>query len=306
MAKFDIEAYLDGELNPDERAAFEAEMDRDPEFAQKVRLMQQLTGDLKVQLLRDHVTRTIRDGSAGGGKKSTPFWLGGLALVLLFCAAGYFFLISDRTTPASGETPSPQTPPSHESPQQTPGGHPENPGENPILEPLKPKIPTDRPVAGIKRLPDPRYPAPNIRGGGPQDTVLATLLDQIWYMDFPPAGARFAPPFDEAGQLLQQRDFSKAYLRLELLERTKTDNDTLRFLKGYCLLEMGQGGQAVDYLEQTADDKPTWSEYRQWYRALGLLLSGDGDEAKKVLEMIRNAPKHHFQRQSAKALELLK
>src|SRR5690606_9050262 len=139
------------------------------------------------------------------------------------------------------------------------------------------------------------YPAPNIRGGGPQDTALANLLDRIWYMDFPPAGARFAPPFDETGQLLQERDFSKAYLRLELLERTKTGNDTLRFLKGYCLLEMGQGGQAAGYLEQTGDDKPIWSEYWQWYRALGLLSSGDRDEAKRILEKIRKAPKHHFQ-----------
>lgn len=300
MAKFDIEAYLDGELNQDERAAFEAEMDRNPEFAQEVRLMQQLTGDLQTQLLRDHVTQAIRDGGAGSGGKSASFWLGGLALILLFCAAGYFFLFFDKTTPSQ------QSPTPLESPQQTPGGQPENSSENPIQEPLKPKMPTDRPIAGITRLPDPRYPAPNIRGGGAQDTALAALLDRIWYMDFPPAGTRFAPPYDEAGRLLQARDFSKAYIQLELLERTKAANDTLRFLKGYCLLEMGQGKSASEYFEPTADDNAAWSGYRQWYQALSLLSSGEKEEAKKMLETIQNTPKHHFQRQSVKALELLK
>ncbi|MCK6694766.1 MAG: hypothetical protein L6Q97_22030 [Thermoanaerobaculia bacterium] len=67
------------------------------------------------------------------------------------------------------------------------------------------------------------------------DTALAALLDRVWYMDFPPAGTRFAPPYDEAGRLLQARDFSKAYVRLELLERANPASDTLRLLKGYCL-----------------------------------------------------------------------
>ncbi len=307
MAKFDIEAYIDGELNQDERAAFEAEMDRNPEFAQEVRLMQQLTGDLQTQLLRDHVTQAIEEGGSGGGGKSTSFWLGGLALLLLFCAAGYFFLFSDNTS--SSETPPLQSPPSMEPPQQVPGGQPENPGKQQHLQASENKPPTNRPIAGITRLPDPRYPAPivrNIRGTGSKDSILQVLLDKIWYMDFPPAGTRFASPFDEVGQLLQSRAFPKASLQLELLKRTKADNDTLRYLMGYCLLEMGQGKSALEYLEPTADDNAAWSEYRQWYQALSLLSSGEKEEAKKMLETIQNTPKHHFQRQSAKALELLK
>lgn len=305
MAKFDIEAYLDGELKQDERAAFEAEMDRDPEFAREVRLMQQLTGDLQMQSLREQVTQALGKGGAQGGEKKTSFWLSALAFVLLFCTAGYFFLFSNKTPPASGETPLP-SPPSIESPQQAPGGQPENSDEHPIQEPLKPKMPADRPIAGITRLPDPRYPAPNIRGGGPQDSSLANLLDRIWYMDFPPAGTRFAPPFDEAGQLLQARDFSTAYVQLELLERTKAANDTLCFLKGYCLLEMGQGKEALRYLDSATSGNSAWANHRQWYRALALLSSGRREEARPVLEAIRSSSRHPFQRQGAKALKLLK
>lgn len=305
MEKFDIEAYLDGSLNPAERAAFEAEMAGNPEFAREVRLMQQLTGDVQTQLLRDHVTHTLRDSGPGGGKKNIPFWLSGLAVLLLFCTAGYFLFMPGKTAIAPGVLPVDETP----STPAEPGAVPENSGETapqttPQTAPGK-KPPANRPIAANTPLPDPRFPAPNIRGTGQTDTALAALLDRIWYMDFPPAGTRFAPPYDEAGRLLQARDFSKAYIRLELLERANPASDTLRFLKGYCLLELGQGKESLRYLD-AGGSAATWAAHRQWYRALALLSSGRKEEAKTALETIRDSRGHPFQRQGAKALELMK
>ncbi len=304
MEKFDIEAYIDGALNPADRAAFEAEMESNPDFAQEVRLMRQLTGDVRMQLLRDQVGHSLREDTPGDGKKKTPFWLGGLLAVLLLCVAGYFLLMPGKTAVAPGVFPANETP----SLPAQPGAVPENPGgtapqTTPATAPGE-KPPANRPIAANTPLPDPRFPAPNIRGGSQPDTTLAALLDRIWYMDFPPAGTRFAPPYDEAGQLLQARDFSKAYVRLELLERDQPANDTLRFLKGYCLLELGQGKEALRYFDPAG--APAWAAYRQWYRALALLSSGRKDEAKTALETIRDSRGHPFQRQGAKALELMK
>lgn len=305
MEKFDIEAYLDGALNPAERAAFEAEMESNPGFAQEVRLMRQLTGDVRMQLLRDQVGHALREDTPGEGKKKTPFWLGGLLAILLLCTAGYFLFMPGKTAVAPGVLPALETP---STPAQ-PGAVPDNPGgtapqTTPPTAPGK-KPPANRPIAANTPLPDPRYPAPNIRGGGPQDTALAALLDRVWYMNFPPPATRFTTPFDEAGRLLQERDFSKAYIRLELLERGNPANDTLQFLKGYCLLELGQGREALRYFDP-ATGNATWAAYRQWYRALALLSSGRRDEAKTTLEAIRATRGHPFQRQGAKALELMK
>lgn len=310
MEKFDIEAYLDGELSSNEQAAFEAEMSRNSDFAREVQLMRQLTGDVQTQLLRDHITKVIAEDNPpdGSDNNSSKFWWGGLTGLILLCIAGYFIFIHENPTGDAAQT----LPPNNELPQNdaptnnTPSQPQETnkPSEPSQTAPAKKKPKPSQPIASATPLPDPFYPAPNIRGGG-QDSARKALLDQIWYTDFPPAQTNFVAPFDESAQLLKDRKFPMAYVRLQILERDMPENDTLRFLKAYCLIEMGEGKEARLTFDALQSAPATWADYIQWYKGLAYFLEGNKDQTLQTFRAIKANPKHHFQKAGKKALDLL-
>ncbi|MEZ4961852.1 MAG: hypothetical protein R2830_18630 [Saprospiraceae bacterium] len=309
MKKFDIEAYLDGELGHEERAAFEAEMGRNPSFAAEVKLMRQLTGDLEVQLIRQQVTESL-SGSGGHGNTTKPkWWLGGLGALLILCVAGYFLFFNEKPSQPTVEgTVWPET-----------EAEPNDPAIDAAEEPIKEEEPApqtvpenkpaqQRPIAEHKPLPDlvpPLHPAPNVRGSNTENTAWKALLDKIWYTDFPPAGAKFAAPYDKAEKLLEERDFSKAYVRLQVLERKMPENDSLQFLKGYCLLEMGEGAESLAYLDKIKNVPASWKAHVEWYRGLAFLVADDRKSAAAIFQKIKGQNAHPFRQASEKALELV-
>ena len=131
------------------------------------------------------------------------------------------------------------------------------------------------------------------------------MLDKVWYTNFPPANVQFQQPFVEAAQLLAKRNFTNAFVQLEMLERKLPKNDTLHYLKGYCLLEMGEGPDALRYFEELESRQPDWQEQLQWYRGLGLLLSGEPKIALSQFKVIAASSGHPFRLQSQKAIEML-
>lgn len=191
-----------------------------------------------------------------------------------------------------------------EVPVEKPAIAPEE--ERPAVEETKPSAP--RPIAenqSTKALSPPLFPSPNIRGSNQENEAWKALLNQIWYTEYPPANMQFDAPFDKVDQLLKERDFSKAYVRLQLLERKMPENDSLHFLKGYCLLEMGEGTEALRYFDYLADKQANWNGHLQWYRGLANLISGAQEPAVANFRTIQSQTGHPFQAEAKKAAELL-
>ncbi len=219
---------------------------------------------------------------------------------LVVLAGAVFLFFREKETPVL-------PPPTQIQPSQEPGNQqnivPETPDE------ITPGSRKSVPMASNQSpqgLPDSRYPAPNIRGeNSEEDKAWQTRLNQIWYTDYPPNGLVVTDTFKKADQLLRARDFTSAYVQLQRLERNLPANDTLRFLKGYCLLEMGEGTEALTYFEKLEQRHPDWEMQLQWYRGLGLLLTGDQQKALIIFKDISSVARHTYQQQSKRAIQLL-
>ena len=180
------------------------------------------------------------------------------------------------------------------SPQTPPNGPTEKKENGPIAQN---KVPD--------RLPSPRYPSPNIRGENSENKAWKALLDQVWYTEYPMLDLRSSETFGKADQSLRTRDFSAAYVQLQRLERKMPENDTLRLLKGYCLMEMGEGAEALTYFEKIKGKNVSWEPTLQWNQGLSLLLTGDKEKALKAFRQIAAQPRHPYQAQSKRAIQLL-
>jgi Tetratricopeptide repeat len=299
MKNFDIESYIDGELSGDELKAFQQEMQENPAFAREVEQQRRISQHLRNQLLREHVTAVLKEKPPTGAARKWWF-LGGTLLLLLVV----FLLVFPQTwkdAPVPGGTKQEIQPASPENP--APGKAPGNPAlePDPQSRPSKP-FAANRP-SGLRA---PVYPAPNIRGQQDENNAWQKTLDQLWFTKFPPQNTRFNAPFSDVAQLLTARDFPNAFVELETLELQNPANDTLRLLKAYCLLEMGEGAEALRYFDQLGDRATQWNAYLQWHRALGLLAIGEPKKALPELRKMADTPKHPFQKQSLRALEVLK
>lgn len=164
--------------------------------------------------------------------------------------------------------------------------------------------PKEIPIARAE-LPPPAYGAPDtyLRGQTEQKEG-KELLDQLWYTGYPLTGLKPGERYLVIDELLRERTFTTAYVRLQRLDRQVTPNDTLRYLQAYTLLEMGQGAEALTLLDQLEAPPSQWLPQVQWYRGLAALLAGDKTGALGVFREIAGQAKHPYRQQAKKALEL--
>lgn len=219
-------------------------------------------------------------------------------VALAWVAGAAYFIIGKKETPAAPQKQEqPSIPPAGNStplPEQTPDKK-----ENAPIAQLRPE----------ERLPNPRYPAPDvtmIRGDETANKALKALLDQIWYTDYPLKGLKVSGPFKQADESLKKRDFNAAYLALGYLETSQPDNDTLRYLKGYCLLEMAEGEEALNYFDPLQGRNAAWEPQLQWYRGLAMLLADKREKAWVLFQKLAKQSQHPYQRQAGKAAGLIK
>ena len=189
----------------------------------------------------------------------------------------------------------------------------EQPADQPTSLPEKtPDKKENVPIAQVspgERLSNPRYPAPDatmIRGDETSNKALKAVLDQIWYTDYPLKGLKVSGPFKQADESLKKRDFNAAYLALGYLETSQPDNDTLRYLKGYCLLEMAEGEEALNYFDPLQGRNAAWEPQLQWYRGLAMLLADKREKAWVLFQKLAKQSQHPYQRQAGKAAGLIK
>ncbi|WP_373550919.1 hypothetical protein [Haliscomenobacter sp.] len=267
------------------------------------------------------------------------------ALAFLAAVAYWFFSKNEATPaapPSEKQAPSAPAPSKEQAPEQY---KLEKPREKPPIAQIKPKeevpVPPDPifPTFALQDelIPDPLYAAPDLvamRGESQANTALKALLDQLWYVDYPLFGLKTSAAYGSADQLLQQRNFSAAYQALDEIEQVQIDslsrriarenqkqlekdptaspvaampvaNDTILYLKAYCMLEMGEGQEAMFYFYQMYFPDPAWIPQLTWYRALALLQANNRKEALILFTTIAANPGHPYRRQARKAMKLL-
>ncbi len=300
MKRFDIEAYLEGSLSQEAQAAFEQELRQNPAFAQQVEAQRKAIQLLRRQLLRERVTTALAEEPV---RRKTRRWWWALVGTLLILLAGYFFILRKKPgnpLPANQETVPPDTARENEKILNVPSQ------EGKTIEDKKaPDQP--QPVAENKPsgLLPPAYPSPNVRGQNDGNEAWKALLDKVWYTQLPPGAARFGTSYADIVKALSEREFEGAFVQLEMLESTLPESDTLRLLKGFCLLEMGEGSDALRYFSKLEDKQPGWKAWLEWHRGLALLLMGEVRKAAPEFRKIAKEKNHPFQRQSQKALDIL-
>jgi len=104
-----ISGYLDGELSPEERARFEADLARSPELRKEVdamRSVKDVTGSMAFEEFPDHVWDRYWDSTASRLERRVGWTLVSLGLAILIGAALYQvvpdlvrWLVQDPTTP---------------------------------------------------------------------------------------------------------------------------------------------------------------------------------------------------------------
>lgn len=301
----ELDQYLSGKMSDKERRRFEDRLHQEPNLQAELYVRQGLS-QLRLQ-------KKVADAAAARKKMTQDrfrrrlligFLVSGAVILLLFV------VLRDR----------PVKPSSHISPtgQQQPGGQnlpdsdtlqrEEKTQSLPEIPDKSKKTPSRQPIAQTspEELPPPLYPGPNVRGSNSDNKAWKAMLDQLWYTDYPAAGFAIPATFSETDQLLKARDFNKAYVRLQRLERTLPENDTLRYLKGYCLMEMGEGAEALTYFENLEKTLPGLEPQLQWYRGLCLLLTGDREKAAIEFKKIAALARHPYSLQSKRAVALMR
>jgi hypothetical protein len=262
------------------------------------------------QLVRDGLDwlRLERDVQAAAATRKTQMrrqarrrWVGGLLLLCLVGAAGFFYLNPLRHTTTPPVENIPPTPPQNmpQSIENQPDTQPSVAPGRSSKTPIAYNNPTQKPTPS-------RYSAPAVRGtDNPTDAKRKALLDEIWHTEYLGKDLSMSADFASADRLLRNRDFEGAYVDLQRLTHRYADNDTLRLLKGYCLLEMGEGAAALDYLRPLSARHPDWQSTLDWQQALALLLAGFDEDAQQQFRRISDKPGHPYRIRSQRAVQLL-
>lgn len=240
-----------------------------------------------------------------------------LAALAFLAAVAYWFFSKNEATPTAPpsekQAPNAPAPSKEQAPEQD---KLEKPREKPPIAQIKAKeevpLPPDPifPTFAIQDevIPEPLNAAPDLvaaRGQGEANAALKALLDQLWYVTYPLQGLDVSRAFSSVDENLKKRDFTAAYLELEQLSSTQAANDTLHYLQGYCLLETGEGQEALLHFAQIQNRQLAGEPQLQWYRGLALLLADKRSEAIALFNVIAANSGHPYRRQARKALKLL-
>lgn len=315
MNNFDIESYIEGSLSGKDLDKLEQEISRNLAFAAEVNLQRDLVKDLEDIRLRKQIKSALDEKDIKSRKKVfSKEIVGIIALALLAIVALYYIFQASKDADIPVE-PKEQFLPTQQDSQALPV--PRELEVKPLedfnkkTEPKVQQQPENPQQAiaqseNIQPLAPPLYPSPNVRGQQEENTEWKDFLDEIWYNEYPIPTLELSPSFQKIDGHLKDRNFNKAYVRLQRMERKTGANDTLQLLKGYCLLEMGEGKEALLNFENLSVEHPQWKPYLDWYQGLSCLLIGEKEAAEKILVEIEKQKNHAFQKQAQKALLRLK
>ena len=299
---FDIEAYLSGAMPADEQARFETAMQQDSALREDVERQRELIGHLRAQRIREIVAKTLYGHPVS--PDSLSFWRKWRSLIftgvlILLLAAGWrlYYTLQTPVIPEPAILP---------SPENTYPGTPQREEELPVQAPQRSNhrpIARQGPISGRSRFEGMTF----TRGDG--DTLPADLqkrLEEVWFTAFDSTAAHYTPRFQPAVTALGRQDFATAFIELGEQEKSAPDNDTLAYLKGYCLLELFACDEAARYLKRLDAPGKPWRAEALWYSGLGYLLTDEREMAKAQWEKVLALPEPLWRKNARKGLQQLK
>lgn len=306
-----FEKYFLGEMNAAETANLEQELAENPALREQFEQEKAFFEMLKNQMLRRKIEAALRepDGLPTPKPKNPPrkIWLW-LALSSFALLTALFLRRHFSAPTGSGVLPEalPKNPNSQPPADTFPFPKIENPSPG-NLPPEKLPTQTGKPS---EKMPIAQAVEPhsleNFRGANSAKTPWADLVEKIWFAPLPVAPEKVASAFLPAVELLSKNDHAEAFRQLRKLENSGlAANDTLVFLKGYCLMQLWEGHAAQRNFERLAAKPNAWQADLAWYAGLCHLLAGEKRAAVLVFEKIAGQVGHRYRFEAERALELL-
>lgn len=290
----DFDKYLSGQMSEGERRRFEKALDDDPALQAELRVREGLR-QLRLEKKLEEVAAARMDRER---KRAWRRILWGCAMAGLFGLAIVVWFNTEKT-PSNIQEPVREAPIMEPSqPVEKEEVLPEGKGMKPERQPIAAAEPSEEQLTAPQTF-------PNLRGEEAAATEMKNWLDQIWFAQYPFPEMKPTEVFGEADALLREREYEKAYLKLQRLERQLPDNDTLRILKGYCLMYLGEGAEALRYLDGVGEQPLPLRQLLEWYRGQCLLLSDDKAGALAAFKAMADTPGHGYQRQGRNAVRVL-
>lgn len=266
----DIEAYLDGTLEPEAVAAFEARLAKDEALQAAVAAARALREDLAwmavAQGLKQGEQAFWDKQKALKSRKRWIWWAIGFTLLLVIVIVSW---------PKTKQ-------PTIEAPKQEfrPDTLPLAPGNIPPQRPVVNPIARDSIQKEQKRLSN-RLFAENFKPY--KDESLEPTL----------RGDAEPIPSEKFQQLYWDGKYREALTQFEAMPTTAQTNDNLLFLKAECLMALGRAGAAVPIYEAILKrDKTRYMEVAAWHLVLANLKLGKTAEVKTQLqELVRSESK---------------
>lgn len=274
----DIEAYLDGSLAPEARAAFEADLARNPALREAVAAARRVRDDMEWLSVEKGVEageQAFWDRQSARRNRIRVLVFG----LILFSLAGMVWL---RQKPAPALLPNRQLHPGQPHPHDS------------LAIPPTPNAPS--PAPPLKQARD------NSRG----NRLFAAYFKPYKDATLEPSlrGGTAASPEEKFQQHYWDDHYSDALAQFDNLPATAKTNDNLLFIKAECLLAVGKADEAALILELILkNDRTRYMEAAAWHLALARLKLGDTVQARLQLQQIRQSATSPWQADAATLLK---
>ena len=296
MDKFDIEAYLDGRLSEEDRVKFEQELKNNASLAKDVSIQKLLRTDLQQLSLRERIKAALNTDESQNDlpKQGYIKWIViGLLLAVLTYVG--FHMVSSQSKnednnptlqePTTQETLGPITqdstllnPIDIKKEVQQPGNH------NKEIESNNPKAESRVIYAqDVKQNQIKTNPYGELRGSESEKSDKSKIIEDNW-KSLPIPNHLFSEKTTKVLELLNDKTPEKAYVRLQILERSYPKNDTIKWIKCFTLLELREGGEVLSILQNLDPTEIKLTNHKKWYKAMSYFLVNDIENAKIELE----------------------
>lgn len=266
----EIEAYLEGRLSKEQRAAFEDKIRSDAAFREAFEASRQLHNDLEFLFAEGKVVEASRLQSKYKKRKRVQTWIwAGLLAILL---AGFWYVVYSPAPTSdvklqNSDTPPIQTPESQPTRSTTPQAPPHS-EQRPVAQGPE-RRDANKPL--FRSVPDADLPAESV-------AFFESKFQPA--LPFEPVGI-----WQPAWAALQNRNADKALQVLQQLPRRQLQTDTALYLLATAHLLLKQPAQAEAHL-YTLNKQKKWPQDIQWLLAWTYLLQGKDELSLATLRML--------------------
>lgn len=296
-----IEAYLTGQLRPDEALLFEQEMTRDKELATEVSMRRLEHDAMELMLEKDLKARMAKWKD---NPPPNPFdvpppplengfnwkkWLPFLGLAILVFSGLFYF-----TRPNTPQTTAPATPT-------------EQPGLPSTTD--KPDVPiaTDEEKAQPEQPTTPIQQPKQERPAPQRESAYIALANDYYdvtgFSSGLKGGGSEKSVIDQAAEAFDAKQFAKT---IELLEKPEAGNQSqVRYLRGHAYFNLGRFKDATVEFEAVATRFASDKQSAQWYLLLTYLAQLPAESAHflELAKEIDASNKHPYWKQTARLME---